>query len=52
MWESAGFKVIEFDKDDKAAFVPFAKALGWDKGDSPMDLENDLFVSYTLVRKP
>jgi hypothetical protein len=52
MWESAGFKVIEFDRDDKPRFVPFARALGWDKGDLPMDLENDLFVSYTLVRRP
>ena len=51
LWEKVGFKVIEFDKDDKAAFVPFAKALDWDKGDSPMDLEKDLFVSYTLMRR-
>jgi len=52
MWEKAGFRVVEFEKDDKAAFVPYAKALGWDKGEQPMDLANDLFVSYTLVRKP
>lgn len=51
MWEGAGFKVIGFEKDDKAEFVPFARALGWDKGESPMDLEGDLFVSYTLVKR-
>ena len=27
-------------------------ALGWDRGESSMDLENDLFGSYTLVEKP
>ncbi len=52
MWEGVGFKVLEFDQDDKPAFVPFAKALGWDKGDSPMDLDKDLFVSYTLAKRP
>jgi hypothetical protein len=52
MWESAGFKVIQFEKDDKPEFVPFAKALGWDTGESPMDLDKDLFVSYTLLRRP
>ncbi len=52
MWEGKGFKVLAFEKDDKAEFVPFARALGWDKGESPMDLAGDLFVSYTLVKKP
>ncbi len=29
-----------------------AKALGWDKGPSPMDVDHDLFALYTLVIKP
>jgi hypothetical protein len=52
MWESAGFRVLQFDRDD----TPFARrmghALGWDQGPSPMDLEKDLFATYTLVTKP
>jgi hypothetical protein len=28
-----------------------ARALGWDKGEDAIDLEHDLFATYTLVRK-
>jgi hypothetical protein len=52
MWLSAGFKVIEFDKDDSETARKMGHALGWDQGPSPMDLEKDLFASYTLVEKP
>jgi hypothetical protein len=27
------------------------KALEWDKGPRPMDLEKDVFAEYTLMRK-
>ena len=52
LWESAGFKVIEFDRDDSPAARAMGHALAWDQGESPMDLEKDLFATYTLVQKP
>lgn len=52
LYESAGFKVIAFDVNDDAAARAMARALGWDKGPSPMDVEKDLFAHYTLVQKP
>ena len=52
MWESAGFEVLEFDRDDGPAARAMGHALRWDQGDSPMDLRNDLFSHYTLVRRP
>lgn len=51
MWESMGFRVIEYDRDDTPFARTMGKALGWDQGDSPMDLEHDLFATYTLVVK-
>ena len=51
LWESAGFEVLAFDRDDNAAARAMGHALGWDQGSSPMDLQNDLFAHYTLVRK-
>jgi SAM-dependent methyltransferase len=51
-WESAGFVVIELDRDDAPALRALARALGWDKGADKMDLENDLSVLYTLVQRP
>jgi hypothetical protein len=27
------------------------QALGWDRGDQPMDLQNDLFALYTILRR-
>ncbi len=52
LWESAGFRVIEFDRDDSPAARAMGHALGWDQGEQPMNLEKDLFATYTLVRKP
>jgi hypothetical protein len=52
LWEAAGFRVLEFDKDDTAFARTMGRALGWDRGESPMDLENDLFATYTMVVKP
>lgn len=54
-FEKAGFEVVEFDKDDTAAIRIMGKTLGWDRpedGDPGMDLDKDLSVLYTLVRKP
>lgn len=52
MWKKAGFEIIAFDEDDTPFVRKMAVALGWDKGEHPMDIENDLFAEYTLVRKP
>lgn len=49
--ESTGFKVVAFDVDDTPAVRVMGKALGWDRGEDAMDLEKDLFATYTLVAK-
>ena len=49
--ERSGFEVIAFDRDDSPAARQMAHALGWDAGDHPMDLEHDLFATYTLLRR-
>ncbi len=51
MWEESGFRVIEFDRDDSATLRKFAHAYGWDTGDHPMDLENDLFAHFTIAER-
>ena len=53
--EKAGFEVVEFDRDDTDAVRKMGKLLGWDQpedGEPGMDLERDLSVLYTLMRKP
>ena len=47
--EEIGFEVLAFDQDDTATARMFGKALGWE---ADMNLETDLFGTYTLVRKP
>lgn len=49
LYERIGFAVVAFDTDDSAAAREMGKALGWAES---MDLEKDLFATYTLVRKP
>jgi SAM-dependent methyltransferase len=51
VWESAGFRILAFDRDDSEAIRHLAKALGWDQGDSPIDLKTDLFAQYSLMEK-
>jgi len=51
-WEAAGFQVVALDRDDGPAVRAMAHALGWDAGEHPMDLEKDLFATWTLVRRP
>jgi hypothetical protein len=48
---ATGFEVIAFDRDDSPQARAMAHALGWDAGEQPMDLEKDLFATYTLARK-
>jgi len=52
MWRAAGFRVVEFDQDDTPAAREMGHALGWDRGSSPMDLEHDLFATWSLFEKP
>jgi hypothetical protein len=48
-WSQAGFRVVEFDRDDTPAVRQMARLLGWEE---TMDVENNLFALYTLVEKP
>jgi hypothetical protein len=53
MLESAGFEVLEFDAEDSPEARRMGHALGWDDPDgAQMDLEHDLFATYTLLRRP
>jgi hypothetical protein len=53
MLEAAGFEVIAFDRDDSEAARKMGHALAWDSPEGgKMDLANDLFATYTLVRRP
>lgn len=51
MLEAKGFEIIEFDRGDNDFARRMGQALGWDRGDQPMDLENDLFALYTILRR-
>lgn len=48
----AGLEVLAFDVDDRVEARLLGKALSWDQGDRPVDLEKDCFAWYTLVRRP
>jgi SAM-dependent methyltransferase len=52
VWKSAGFRVVALDRDDSDEIRKLAHALGWDKGESPIDLKADLFAQYSLMEKP
>lgn len=51
MWRAAGFRVVAFDRDDSPAARAMGHALGWDRGGA-MDLETDLFATWSLFEKP
>jgi hypothetical protein len=46
--EETGFDVLAYNEDDSATAREMGKMLGWDQS---MNLETDLFATYTLVRK-
>lgn len=46
----AGFQVLAHDANDDVAARAMGRALGWDQ--SGMNLESDLFGTYTLLRRP
>lgn len=48
MWTAAGFKVVEFDRDDSSAARAMGHALGWDQGENGMKLDTDLFATWSL----
>ena len=50
-WRAAGFVVKRFDEDDSARARKMGHALGWDR-DHGMDLEHDLFATWSLFEKP
>ncbi len=49
--ESVGFEVLAYDADDSGFARAMGRALGWDTGERPMDLEKDLFGTYTVLRR-
>lgn len=51
-WRKAGFEILELDRDDAPAVRMMGHALGWGVGDDTWDLERDLSVLYTLVKRP
>jgi hypothetical protein len=51
-YEKHGFEVVALDEDDSVTARRVGSALGWDRGDRPMDLENALFARYTILRRP
>jgi len=51
-WESAGFRTVAFDRDDSDSIRVIAHALGWDRGEAPIDLKTDVFALYSLFQKP
>ncbi len=48
LYQKVGFSVLAFDENDTEFAHKMARAFGWDK---LMNLENDLFGTYTLLRK-
>jgi len=50
-FEAAGFEVLEIDRDDADVIRQLAHTLRWDQGQDAMDLQHDLSVLYTLVRR-
>ena len=48
LFEAQGFEIIAFDQDDTPEARAWGATLGWGE---QMDLDSDLFGTYTLVRK-
>lgn len=51
-WEGAGFELRELDRDDTPAIRRVARVLQWDTGEDAVDIEHDIFATYTLARRP
>jgi hypothetical protein len=50
-WEGAGFELRELDRDDTPAIREVARVLRWDTGEDAVDIEHDIFATYTLARR-
>jgi hypothetical protein len=50
-WEQAAFDVVEIDRDDTPALRAVAHVLRWDSGEDALDIEHDIFATYTLARR-
>jgi hypothetical protein len=50
-WRAAGFDVMAFDVEDSPAARAMGHALGWDRGDGGMKLDQDLFASWSLFER-
>jgi len=50
-WEAAGFELRELDRDDTPAIRQVARVLHWDRGEDAVDIEHDIFATYTLARR-
>lgn len=50
-WERAGFDLRELDRDDTPAIRRVAHVLRWDTGEDAVDIEHDIFATYTLARR-
>jgi hypothetical protein len=50
-WTGAGFRVLEFDRDDSPAARAMGHALGWDQGENGMKLDTDLFATWSLFQR-
>jgi SAM-dependent methyltransferase len=52
VWREVGFEIVAFDEDDTESARTMARALDWHRGPRGIDIDDDLFACYTLVRKP
>jgi hypothetical protein len=50
-WEAGGFELRELDRDDTPAIREVAHVLRWDSGEDAVDIEHDIFATYTLARR-
>jgi SAM-dependent methyltransferase len=50
-YEHAGFTVLALDVTDDIKAREMAHILGWDTGKQPMNLEKDLFGTYTILKR-
>ncbi|MFT5285340.1 MAG: hypothetical protein ACI8TQ_001503 [Planctomycetota bacterium] len=50
--KAAGFEVLAFNVNDDRAVRAMTSQLGWHEEPQSMDLENNLFATFTILRKP
>jgi hypothetical protein len=49
-WEAAGFELVAYDVNDSGAARAVGRALQWDQGEQPMNLD-ELHGRYTIARR-